>query len=322
MVTPAGMPAISARTRLLVVAPHPDDETIATGLLIQQVRGAGGEVRILLLSAGDNNPWPQRWLERRWRIRAEERQRWARRRSLELHEALETLGIPPSGLQALGWPDLGVTDMALRSTDDAVAVVSDAVGRFEPDLIALPSLGDHHPDHSAAHILVRLALANHATPPTLLTYLVHGTASDSHFVQIKSTPAQQSNKHAALGAHRSQTALSGKRLHRLAGRPECYADPLDGLSALPSLPWQPPRWLRPWLRLSVIDLAGTHDWSWSDAPLRRGADGRYHLALPTDERATPRFARLSFRLSSPWIFDHWGWCELVIRNGSANSPVA
>ena len=60
-----GLPVFSGQTRLLVVAPHPDDETIATGLLIQQVKEAGGEVQILLLTAGDNNPWPQRWLERR-----------------------------------------------------------------------------------------------------------------------------------------------------------------------------------------------------------------------------------------------------------------
>ena len=71
----SGLPAFSAQTRLLMVAPHPDDETIATGLLIQQVLAAGGEVRILLLTAGDNNPWPQRWLERRVWIGAADRQR-------------------------------------------------------------------------------------------------------------------------------------------------------------------------------------------------------------------------------------------------------
>ena len=86
--TANGLPAFSAQTRLLVVAPHPDDETIATGLLIQQVRAAGGEVRILLLTEGDNNPWPQRWLERRVRIRVADRQRWGDRRHAEMLQAL------------------------------------------------------------------------------------------------------------------------------------------------------------------------------------------------------------------------------------------
>ncbi len=152
-------PVFSARTRLLVIAPHPDDETIATGLLIQQVRAAGGEVRIVLLTAGENNPWPQRWLERRWRIRAGDRQRWGRRRRGELQQALASLEILPSALEALDWPDLGVTDMLLRQTGNAVATIREAINRFTPDVVALPALQDRHPDHGAAHVLVRLALA-------------------------------------------------------------------------------------------------------------------------------------------------------------------
>ncbi|MEO6801591.1 MAG: PIG-L family deacetylase [Rhodanobacter sp.] len=306
-----GKLTISAQTRLLVVAPHPDDETIATGLLLQQVRAAGGEVRILLLTAGDNNPWPQRWLERQWRIRAEDRQRWARRRGAELQEALSALGISPPGLQTLGWPDLGVTDLLMQSTGRALAVVGDAIDRFKPDLIALPALHDHHPDHSAAHVLLRLALAKRASPPMLLTYLVHGNADAGRFVEIDGSPAQLSNKHAAVDAHRSQTALSGKRLHRLADRPERYVASGSGLQpALDSLPWQPPRWLQPWLHLSVVDSAGAHEWAWTDAPLQCAADGRFQLSLRAGECPAPRFARLSLSLSSPWIFDHWGWCEL------------
>jgi len=39
--------------RLLVVAPHPDDETLGAGGLIQRVVARGGEVRIVLVTAGD-----------------------------------------------------------------------------------------------------------------------------------------------------------------------------------------------------------------------------------------------------------------------------
>ncbi len=106
------MPALSAATRLLVVAPHPDDETIATGGLIQQVLAAGGAVRIVLLTHGDNNPWPQRWLERRWRIDAEARQRWGARRYAEMLKALGRLGLGHDALQSIGWPDMGVTRSA------------------------------------------------------------------------------------------------------------------------------------------------------------------------------------------------------------------
>src|SRR5262245_42127183 len=44
---PPPPPAITAGTRLLVVAPHPDDEVLAAGGLMQQVREAGGQVRVV-----------------------------------------------------------------------------------------------------------------------------------------------------------------------------------------------------------------------------------------------------------------------------------
>lgn len=90
---------LNAGTRLLVVAPHPDDESIATGELIQQVRLAGGEVQILLLTNGDNNPWPQRWVERRVRIGLDERRRWGERRRTEVGEALVRLGVDAQALR-------------------------------------------------------------------------------------------------------------------------------------------------------------------------------------------------------------------------------
>ena len=307
----SGLPVFSAQTRLLVVAPHPDDETIATGVLIQQVLAADGEVRILLLTAGDNNPWPQRWLERRLWLGAADRQRWGRRRQAEILQALECLGVPAQALHPLGWPDMGVTGMLLHATATAVPTLAAAINQFRPDLIALPALDDHHPDHGSAHVLVRLALAGQSDPPRLLAYLVHGHARATGFIEIHGSAAQTANKRRALAAHRSQMALSGKRLRRLAAMPERYLD----LSAIPVasspiLPWQPPRWLWPWLRLSVVSAAGTQSWRWRQAPLQRDSHGACHLVALAGTAVTPRFARLALDLPTVWIFDHWGWYPL------------
>lgn len=308
-----GLPAFSAQTRLLVVAPHPDDETIATGLLIQQVLAAGGEVRILLLTTGDNNPWPQRWLERRVWIGAADRQRWGCRRHLELLQALHCLGVPTSALQTLGWPDMGVTNLLLHATATAVPALAAVINEFRPSLIALPALDDRHPDHGSAHVLVRLALAGQPDPPRLLAYLVHGHARDAVFIEIHGSAAQSANKRKALAAHRSQMALSGKRLRRLAAVTERYLD----LSAMPAasssiLPWRPPRWLWPWLRLSVVGAAGAQSWRWRQAPLQRDSHDHdaYQLTVLAGTASTPHFARLALDLPSVWIFDHWGWCLL------------
>lgn len=305
------LPVFSTQTRLLVVAPHPDDETIAAGLLIQQVQAAGGEVQILLLTAGDNNPWPQRWVERRVRIRRADRERWGHRRHVEMVQALQLLELPRSALQALGWPDMGVTDCLLQAENTAVSTLAAAIGQFRPSLIAMPSLDDRHPDHGAAHVLVRLALAGQTRSPQLLTYLVHGHAPDSGFIEVRGSSAEQAIKLTALTAHHSQMALSGNRMRHLASRPERYIE-VSSRSKEPSsaLPWQPSAWLQPWLRLSVASAAGVQSWRWKDAPLQRDDNGIYHLPTPAAADATPRFAKLAWGLPSPWIFDHWGWWEL------------
>ena len=304
------LPAFSAQTRLLVVAPHPDDETIATGLLIQQVRAAGGEVQVLLLTAGDNNPWPQRWLERRLWIGAGDRLRWGRRRLLEMQQALLQLGVPTQAMHFLDWPDLGVTERLLQADRAPLATLRAALMRCAPSLLAIPALDDRHPDHAAAHVLVRLALAQSGNPPPVLTYLIHGTAPPDGNLDVGGSPAQRASKLVALTAHHSQMALSGGRMRRMACRPERYlplaAPPARASSALP---WRPPFWLRPWLQLSVISPAGTHTWRWRAAPLQRDKSGRWHLPA-TAATGQPRFVRLTLRLRTPWIFDHWGWREL------------
>ena len=303
-----GLPVFSTQTRLLVVAPHPDDETIATGLLIQQVRAAGGKVRILLLTAGDNNPWPQRWLEQRVWIRDADRRRWGDRRREEMRHAMQKLDLPASALECMGWPDMGLNACLLQPESMAVSLLAAAIDRFGPNLITLPSIADGHPDHGAAHVLVRLALASRSAAPQLLTYLVHGQAGHAGFIELEGSRRQVVKKQAALAEHASQMALSGRRMRRLAMRAERYFAVRAVSSVV--LPWQPPVLLRPWLRLSLVSSAGAQSWSWHKAPLRDLADGGYQLSPTGGMAGRPWFARLATTLPSPWIFDHWGWCEL------------
>ena len=304
---------IDAGTRLLVVAPHPDDESIGTGELIQHVRAAGGTVDILLLTAGDNNPWPQRWLERRLRIGSEDRRRWGERRRQEVAGALARLGLPQEALHPLGLPDMGLT-ACLR--EDLHAQLRSWAGWLEqcrPNLLALPALGDGHPDHSAAHVLMRLAVAQwlgQGASLPMLSYLVHGRAAErGESVALPSSAACHATKLAALDEHRSQVALSGGRMRRLADRPEVFrtVEPggCDGW-----LPWQPSAAQRPWLRLTLADRDGARSWPWSQAPLQRHASGRWRLLAEPASAPGPRFVKLHTELPSLWIFDRWGWCEL------------
>lgn len=299
---------VSAQTRLLVVAPHPDDETLGCGLLLQQVLAAGGQVRVVLMTDGDNNPWPQRFLERRVVIDDAARQRWGARRRDELIRALARLGVPATALHRLGWQDMAVTQRLREQPKAAIAAMRAAIAAFQPSVICGPALRDSHPDHGAAHVLCRLALAGLEPAPALLAYPVHGSADPLAYpIAIDAKAPQQQLKLSALAEHATQMALSGRRMRRLGNSPERYMQ-VTGQGDHGQLPWRPAAVLRPWLRLLVATPEGSREWPWSKAPLVRDAGGGFRLEGVGE---TPAFAKLYLNWPSPWIFDHWGWCEVT-----------
>ena len=49
-------PLLSSETRLMVFSPHPDDETLGAGGLIQWVLRMGGKVKVVFMTNGDGFP--------------------------------------------------------------------------------------------------------------------------------------------------------------------------------------------------------------------------------------------------------------------------
>src|SRR5271156_1302824 len=50
-----GLPPIDATTSLLVVSPHPDDETLCCAGVIRRVVTAGGHVSVVWITSGDGS---------------------------------------------------------------------------------------------------------------------------------------------------------------------------------------------------------------------------------------------------------------------------
>ena len=48
----------------MLIAPHPDDEALACSVILQKAVRAGAAIRVVYVTDGDDNPWPQRALER------------------------------------------------------------------------------------------------------------------------------------------------------------------------------------------------------------------------------------------------------------------
>ncbi|MDE1962060.1 MAG: PIG-L family deacetylase [Xanthomonadaceae bacterium] len=222
--------------RILIVAPHPDDESIATGGLIQAARAGGAAVRVIVLTDGDANVWPQRWIEKRWRIDAAARARWGARRREEAREAMRVLGLPEGDAIFLGLPDLGLTDRLMRADAAVTARLQAVIAEFAPSCIVLPALADRHPDHSAAGILVRLALPGAGVGfPRLLEFAVHGGATDAD-ASCELNDRQQQCKRAAILAHATQMRLSRKRFMRYAGAVEVFRMATADARANPLVP--------------------------------------------------------------------------------------
>jgi len=206
------LPGFTPHDRVLVVAPHPDDESIATGGLLQAAQAAGAARRVLLVTDGDNNPWPQRWHEKRWHVGPAERARWGARRRSEALAALQMLGVAPADVSCLGLPDLGLTDALMCGAPDVVALLLAQIEEFQPTRLVLPVLEDRHPDHSALDVLLRLALLRYSGAiPQLIAFGVHGAVPPEEGAILTLSQQQCDIKRAAIQIHMTQMLLSRKR---------------------------------------------------------------------------------------------------------------
>ncbi len=222
----------TAQDRVLVIAPHPDDEAIATGGVLQVARAAGAACRVLVITDGDNNPWPQRWIEKRWNIGAADRARWGAERRSEAVAALQVLGLQPSDVRCLGFPDLGLTDILLRGEPALSDTLAAQLDEFQPSCLFLPALDDRHPDHSALHVLLQLVLLGVSGPrPNLYTFGVHGEAGTVDGVVLELSDAQRETKRAAIMSHETQMRLSRRRFVAYARAQEPYRT-----ASVPSVP--------------------------------------------------------------------------------------
>ena len=222
----SGELVFTAAHRVLVLAPHPDDETLATGELLQRALAAGASVRVVIATDGDNNPWPQRWLERRWTIDAPARVRWGQRRREESLRALDVLGVPRSAVHHLGWTDGSLTDR-LMGDASAMQTLCGEITRFAPTHVALPVLDDRHPDHTALRVMAELAwTTGRAAPARRLGFVVHACGRDAPPVRASADGPALVRKLDALARHTSQLALSGKRMRGIALREERFESSL------------------------------------------------------------------------------------------------
>ena len=125
--------------RFLVLAAHPDDETLGAGGLLARLHGLGAEVEVLLCTAGEaSHPGSE----------TVSREELTARRLAEFAAALETMGLTDRW-RYLGLPDSGLAERTAditRVVREAAAEVAGPAGRLA---IVAPYRADGHADHDA-----------------------------------------------------------------------------------------------------------------------------------------------------------------------------
>lgn len=204
--------------RLLVIAPHPDDEVLGAGAAILAARAAGAEVRVAFATDGEGNVWVQRLLERRLRSTAADRARFGRRRRAEAVASLAVLGVSERETEFLGLPDTGLTDAVRRGDDRVRASVRTLLDRVRPTVVIGASPADLHPDHGALGVVVRGILGTDVAGPCVLEFCVHGSAPRGT-ERVRFPPRSPRRLRAALARHEAPMTVHARAFHARMGRP-------------------------------------------------------------------------------------------------------
>ena len=92
--------------RVLIFAPHPDDETIGTAGVIEKALKQDAKVRVVCYTNGDSNELSFIVYEKRLTFRKGEFLHMGEVRRRETMRAMVSLGVKPEDVIFLGYPDL------------------------------------------------------------------------------------------------------------------------------------------------------------------------------------------------------------------------
>src|SRR5262245_14574463 len=104
-------PFLSENTRLIVFSPHPDDETLGAGGLIQRVLAIGGAVKVVFMTSGDGFPEGVETQNRIARPTAGDYRNYGKLRKREARQALRILGMKKQDIVFLNFPDGGLRNL-------------------------------------------------------------------------------------------------------------------------------------------------------------------------------------------------------------------
>ncbi|HEX4353622.1 MAG TPA: PIG-L family deacetylase [Polyangiales bacterium] len=199
---------IGVGERLLILAPHPDDETLGAAGLAQRVLAQAGSVRTVIFTAGDGFVEAVQQRTGKRRPDPEAYLSYGEQRIREAQTVANVIGAGRIRLDVLGFPDGGLLPLLLAhwglphperssTTNRFTQPYREGVDRYlaysgrnlhfeilrilretRPTIIAFTDPLDEHPDHRAVGLFGLLATNDYMRGragawPRLFSYLVH-----------------------------------------------------------------------------------------------------------------------------------------------------
>lgn len=204
---PSTRPEVTLRPsdRLLILAPHPDDEVLGCGGIIQRALAMRLPVDIVFFTYGDNNQWSFLVYRKHPVLIPGAVKRMGLVRHDEAIASAQALGLGAEHLTFLGYPDFGTMQIwkthwgdrppfrsmltkvtavpydnarrpgAAYKGEEILRDLTAIIRSLRPTKVFVSHPGDHMPDHAALYLFTRIALWDLASElqPELYPYLVH-----------------------------------------------------------------------------------------------------------------------------------------------------
>ncbi len=200
-----GKVVLNPADRILVLAPHPDDEVLGAGGVIQQAVAMNLPVKIVFLTYGDSNQWSFLLYRKHPVVFPGAVETMGLVRHDEAVNASRILGVGPENLIFLGYPDFGtlniwyyhwdkrppyrslltrVTAVPYKSAyrfnapykgEEIVGDLRSVLKDFKPTKVFVSHPADHNGDHLAFYLYLHVALWDEGMDKDveLYPYLVH-----------------------------------------------------------------------------------------------------------------------------------------------------
>lgn len=197
---------IQKKDRILILAPHPDDETIGCAGIIQEALKVGADIRVVYLTNGDHNQVAFIVYEKRLTLKKGEFIHLGEVRRKEAISAMQLLCLNEKNLIFLGYPDFGTFTIFYRYWQESKpfksllthisavpykenlsfgapykgeSILKDfksVLLNYKPNKIFVTYPIDTNVDHKAFYLFLEVALADlekELPKPKIYPYLIH-----------------------------------------------------------------------------------------------------------------------------------------------------